>query len=123
MPTLLILANEVAARNSTLYSVFTWYWKPLFHAHPQVYPDFMHYKGGIYHYTGLRDPFNPFELTNHAVLLVGYGRCPKTGEKFWIVKNSWGTGWGEEGYFRIRRGNDECSIESIAVAAKPIPKL
>ncbi|XP_013863458.1 dipeptidyl peptidase 1 [Austrofundulus limnaeus] len=89
----------------------------------EVYPDFMHYKGGIYHYTGLRDPFNPFELTNHAVLLVGYGRCNKTGEKFWIVKNSWGTSWGEDGYFRIRRGSDECSIESIAVAARPIPKL
>lgn len=83
----------------------------------------MHYKGGIYHYTGLSDPFNPFELTNHAVLLVGYGRCQKTGQKYWIVKNSWSTEWGEDGYFRIRRGNDECAIESIAVAAKPIPKL
>lgn len=89
----------------------------------QVYPDFMHYKEGIYHHTGLRDPFNPFELTNHAVLLVGYGRCHKTGQKYWTVKNSWGTGWGEGGYFRIRRGSDECSIESIAVAANPIPRL
>uniref|UniRef100_A0A3P9L1Y7 Dipeptidyl peptidase 1 n=2 Tax=Oryzias TaxID=8089 RepID=A0A3P9L1Y7_ORYLA len=89
----------------------------------EVYPDFMHYAGGIYHHTGLADPFNPFELTNHAVLLVGYGRCHKTGEKYWIVKNSWGTSWGENGFFRIRRGSDECSIESIAVAATPIPKL
>ncbi|XP_071352792.1 dipeptidyl peptidase 1 [Trachinotus anak] len=89
----------------------------------EVYPDFMHYQEGIYHHTGLADPFNPFELTNHAVLLVGYGQCHKTGQKYWIVKNSWGTGWGEEGYFRIRRGSDECAIESIAVAAKPIPKL
>lgn len=90
---------------------------------PQVYPDFMHYREGIYHHTGLGEPFNPFELTNHAVLLVGYGRCHKTGQKYWIVKNSWGTGWGEDGYFRIRRGSDECAIESIAVAANPIPKL
>ncbi|XP_068565618.1 dipeptidyl peptidase 1 [Cebidichthys violaceus] len=89
----------------------------------EVYPDFMHYKEGIYHHTGLADPFNPFELTNHAVLLVGYGRCHKTGQKYWIVKNSWSTGWGEDGYFRIRRGSDECAIESIAVAANPIPKL
>ncbi|XP_026148785.1 dipeptidyl peptidase 1 isoform X3 [Mastacembelus armatus] len=89
----------------------------------EVYPDFMHYEGGIYHHTGLADPFNPFELTNHAVLLVGYGRCPVTGQKYWIVKNSWGNTWGEDGYFRIRRGNDECAIESIAVAANPIPKL
>ncbi|KAG8002086.1 Metabotropic glutamate receptor 5 [Nibea albiflora] len=89
----------------------------------EVYPDFMHYKEGIYHHTGLADSYNPFELTNHAVLLVGYGRCHMTGEKYWIVKNSWGAAWGEEGYFRIRRGSDECAIESIAVAAKPIPKL
>ncbi|KAM9853412.1 dipeptidyl peptidase 1 [Aulostomus maculatus] len=89
----------------------------------EVYPDFMHYKEGIYHHTSISDPYNPFELTNHAVLLVGYGRCHMTGQKYWIVKNSWGTGWGEDGYFRIRRGSDECSIESIAVAANPIPKL
>ncbi|XP_006820705.1 dipeptidyl peptidase 1-like [Saccoglossus kowalevskii] len=85
-----------------------------------VYDDFMSYQGGIYHHTGLQDKFNPFEITNHAVLLVGYGYDHDTKEKFWIVKNSWGTGWGEEGYFRIRRGNDECSIESIAVESTPI---
>ncbi|KAF7699739.1 hypothetical protein HF521_002697 [Silurus meridionalis] len=89
----------------------------------EVYPDFMHYKEGIYHHTGLRDSINPFELTNHAVLLVGYGRSQETGEKYWIVKNSWGTDWGEDGFFRIRRGTDECAIESIAVAAKPVAQL
>jgi cathepsin C len=60
-------------------------------------------------------------LTNHAVLLVGYGTDAKTGEDYWLVKNSWGTGWGEGGFFRIRRGVDECGIESIAVEAMPIP--
>uniref|UniRef100_S4RP41 Dipeptidyl peptidase 1 n=1 Tax=Petromyzon marinus TaxID=7757 RepID=S4RP41_PETMA len=93
----------------------------------QVYDDFMAYQGGIYHHTGLRDQFNPFEETNHAVLLVGYGTDAAgpegTGEPFWIVKNSWGEGWGEGGYFRIRRGNDECAFESIAMAATPIPKI
>lgn len=89
----------------------------------EVYPDFMHYKEGIYQHTGLTDSFNPFELTNHAVLLVGYGRCHMTGQKYWIVKNSWSTSWGEDGYFRIRRGIDECAIESIALAAKPIAAL
>lgn len=89
----------------------------------EVYDDFLVYRSGIYHHTGLRDPFNPFELTNHAVLLVGYGTDQATGLDYWIVKNSWGTGWGENGYFRIRRGRDECAIESIAVAATPIPKL
>ncbi|KAK2101110.1 hypothetical protein P7K49_022458 [Saguinus oedipus] len=89
----------------------------------EVYDDFLHYHKGIYHHTGLRDPFNPFELTNHAVLLVGYGTDLVSGIHYWIVKNSWGTSWGEDGYFRIRRGTDECAIESIAMAATPIPKL
>ncbi|KAM6158911.1 dipeptidyl peptidase 1 [Rhynchocyon petersi] len=89
----------------------------------EVYDDFLHYREGIYHHTGLRDPFNPFELTNHAVLLVGYGTDSTNGQNYWLVKNSWGTGWGENGYFRIRRGTDECGIESIAMAATPIPKL
>ena len=61
--------------------------------------------------------FNPFEVTNHAVLVVGYGE--ENNVKYWIVKNSWGTSWGENGYFRIRRGTDELGIESLAVYAVP----
>ncbi|CAL1287410.1 unnamed protein product [Larinioides sclopetarius] len=87
----------------------------------EVYPDFQLYSGGIYHHTGIGAKFNPFHLVNHGVLITGYGRDNKTGEKFWIVKNSWGTAWGENGYFRIRRGTNECNIESMAVSAIPIP--
>ena len=65
------------------------------------------------------DKFDPFEETNHAVLVVGYGVDHDSGEKFWIVKNSWGTNWGEDGFFRIRRGTDEIGIESVALYAKP----
>jgi len=89
----------------------------------QVYDDFMMYKGGVYHHTGLikLNDFEPFEITNHAVLLVGYGHDFDLGEDYWTIKNSWGPGWGEGGYFRIRRGVDECSVESIAVEATVIP--
>jgi len=87
----------------------------------EVYPDFMHYSGGVYYHSQLTDQFNPFELTNHAVLLVGYGTDDTTGEDYWLVKNSWGTQWGEDGFFRIRRGVDECGIESIAVEVSVIP--
>jgi cathepsin C len=88
----------------------------------EVYPDFMTYTSGIYVHTGIKDElnfaFNPFELTNHVVAIVGYGE--QNGVKYWIVKNSWGTNWGENGFFRIRRGTDECAIESIAVESFPL---
>jgi len=89
----------------------------------EVYDDFMMYKSGVYHHTNLinQGHFEPFEVTNHAVVLVGYGHDPVVGEDYWIIKNSWSTAWGEDGYFRIRRGTDECSVESIAVEAIPIP--
>ncbi|KAH6923823.1 hypothetical protein HPB50_007769 [Hyalomma asiaticum] len=91
----------------------------------EVYPDFQTYSGGVYQHTTLHRqlgaPFDPFELTNHAVLVVGYGWDQDSQLPFWRVKNSWGAEWGEAGFFRIRRGNDECGIESLAVEVEPIP--
>lgn len=89
----------------------------------------MSYKSGVYHHVfEVEDDtapyykkFNPFELTNHAVLVVGYGFDEKLQEKYWIVKNSWGPNWGEKGFFRIKRGVDECGIESLAQESFPIP--
>lgn len=58
---------------------------------------------------------NPFAL-NHAVLLVGYGVSP-LGIPYWKVKNSWGASWGENGYFRIIRGQGACGINRLVSTA------
>jgi C1A family cysteine protease len=39
---------------------------------------------------------------NHGVLLVGYGTDDKTNTPYWLVKNSWGGGWGDSGYFKLK---------------------
>jgi len=42
---------------------------------------------------------------DHGVLLVGYGFDTASNMSFWKVKNSWGSGWGDNGYIRLQRGN------------------
>lgn len=69
-----------------------------------VYRDFEYYTGGVYSYTGGSNAVNPYE-GGHAIELIGYNHA----SQYFIVKNSWGTGWGETepgyvttpGFFRI----------------------
>ncbi|KAL0488577.1 dipeptidyl peptidase [Acrasis kona] len=86
----------------------------------EVYRDLMSYRSGVYSHkkTNELDGSHPWEETNHAVLVVGWGEL--NGVKYWAVKNSWNQRWGNKGYFFIKRGTDECGIESLAVSAVPV---
>ncbi|VDP90307.1 unnamed protein product [Echinostoma caproni] len=76
-----------------------------------VYEDFMVYQKGIYsHVTGAW-------LGGHAVRILGWGK--EKDQPYWLIANSWNEEWGEDGYFRILRGTDECGIESQVTAGMP----
>ena len=69
----------------------------------------MWYESGI-----IDEDCDPTAL-DHGVLLVGYGT--EDGVDYWLVKNSWGKGWGESGYFRMVRGKGMCGINTYVITA------
>jgi cathepsin B len=77
----------------------------------EVYEDFLAYGGGVYQHKGGKLG------GGHAVKMLGWGVEDDT--PYWIVANSWNTDWGENGFFRIIRGKDECGIESGVVGGVP----
>lgn len=70
----------------------------------QVIAGFKDYKTGVYtsDHCG-----KTTKDVNHAVLATGFGE--EDGKKFWNIKNSWGTGWGNSGYFKMERGANMCA--------------
>ena len=63
----------------------------------------------------IKEGFRPVE---HLVVLAGWGETEKK-EKYWIIQNSWGEKYGDNGYFLLKRGGNECAIETDAVALYP----
>jgi len=54
---------------------------------------------------------------DHGILIVGYGVETDVFDQtmpYWIVKNSWGADWGEDGYIRIERGVGKCGVNQFA---------
>jgi cathepsin B len=67
-----------------------------------VYQDFMSYKSGVYQHT------SGGMLGGHAIKALGWGT--EDGVDYWLMANSWDTTWGEDGFFKIKRG--DCGINN-----------
>jgi len=76
-----------------------------------VYEDFPTYKSGVYRHT------TGGALGGHAIKLIGWG--VENGTKYWLAVNSWNEDWGDQGLFKIVRGENHCGIEDEIVAGIP----
>ena len=77
-----------------------------------MFEDFQYYESGVYAHTHGAPSYL------HCVKIIGYGTDPD-GTKYWLCANSWNEKWGENGFFRIRRGVNECGIETYVQCGVP----
>merc|ERR1719262_1297577 len=82
--------------------------QPLSVAIQANHPNFQLYTGGVFDDEGCG------EQLDHGVLVVGYGTDEDTKQEYWIMKNSWGGLWGEEGFMRMKMGVAPSGICGIA---------
>ncbi len=95
---------EIFARGPIACSVYA-------HSDP-----FEKYTGGI-----IVDPAQ-YSTTTHVVAITGWGKDQDTGMEYWIGRNSFGTAWGELGWFRLQRGVNALDIEKHT-CAWAVPKM
>lgn len=72
---------------------------------------FLKYSGGIFD-----DKTNATE-TDHAISIVGWGE--EDGVPFWVLRNSWGSFWGEDGWMRLVRGVNNVGVEGECAFGVP----
>ncbi|KAJ6226047.1 cysteine protease rd19c-related [Anaeramoeba flamelloides] len=68
-----------------------------------------------WYHSGIANPLmcwgHSLDDIDHCILIVGYG--VEGSKKYWILKNSWGTKWGQNGYGKLIRGKNKCSIDLL----------
>jgi len=97
--------------NETAIMTEIYHYGPVISGMITVYEDLKEYRSGVYKRVyGER-------IDLHAVKIIGWG--VENGVKYWLIHNSWGQDWGENGFFKIERGTDEVGIEAIIEAAVP----
>jgi C1A family cysteine protease len=72
---------------------------------------FQHYTGGVLTSSECGTSLD------HGVLVVGYGT--ENGLEYWLVKNSWGVSWGDEGYIKIQRSDSKNDAGICGIAMQP----
>ena len=73
----------------------------------------LHYDGGIY-----SEDLGKYFLLNHEISVTGYG-VTDDGQEYWIGRNSWGTYWGNYGFFYMNMYENNLGIERNCVAGTP----
>jgi C1A family cysteine protease len=84
---------------------------------------FEDYIGGVFSDTKTACEYGAYTATNHAVALVGWGTDPVLGV-YWILRNSWGKNWGEDGYMRIQAQSARvgCAATYLQYGSIPDPE-
>jgi len=79
-----------------------------------IYDDFQAYSSGVYIKSSAAK-----QIGGHAVTLIGFG--VDGGVPYWLIQNSWGPNWGLNGFAKIRRGTNECNLETYGLnVVKPL---
>lgn len=78
--------------------------------------DFSFYSNGVYYNAECK---NGYDELDHSVLAVGYG--VQDGEPYWLIKNSWSTYWGNDGYVLMSQTDNNCGVATAATYANLSP--